>query len=73
MLADLLKNLYSTLSNQFPEGTTSRDLEAGGDKISDEVWKEIVAKTAITTTTNHNKVEEINNNNKNNKVEEMTL
>ena len=37
MLANLLKNLYSTLFDQFPKGTTSRYLRAEGDKIIDEV------------------------------------
>ena len=76
---DLLRNLYSTSSDQFAEGTTSAgrgEAGGGGDKTVDEVWKEIVAGTAGTTTTNtdnHSKVEEISSNDGTNMVEEMTL
>ena len=74
---DLLKNLYSTLFDQFTEGTTSAGKGAGGgDKTVDEVWKEIVVGIVGTTTTNadnHYKVEEISCNNGNNTAEEMTL
>ncbi|KAK9989175.1 hypothetical protein SO802_029414 [Lithocarpus litseifolius] len=74
---DLLKNLYSTSSDQFAEGTTSAGGGGGGggDKTVDEVWKEIVAGTAGTTTNadNHSKVEEISSSNGNNTAEEMTL
>nr|POE57342.1 g-box-binding factor 4 [Quercus suber] len=80
---DLLKNLYSTSSDQFADGTTSAGgggggaggAGGGGDKTVDEVWKEIVAGTAGTTTNadNHSKVEEISGSNGNNTAEEMTL
>ncbi|KAL4614687.1 hypothetical protein ACB092_07G071500 [Castanea dentata] len=72
---DLLKNLYSTSSDQFTEGATSAaGVGAGGDKTVDEVWKEIVAGTAGTTTADHHsKVEEISGDNGNNTAEEMTL
>ena len=71
MLANLLKNLYSTLSNQFLEGTTFPDLGVGGDKIISEVQEEIIPRTAITATNNHNKAKETNNN-RNNTAEEKT-
>lgn len=76
---DLLKNLYSNSSDQFADGTTSAGgggAGGGGDKTVDEVWKEIVAGTAGTTTNadNHSKVEEISSSsNGNNTAEEMTL
>ena len=76
---DLLRNLYSTSFDQFAKGTTSTsegEAGGGGDKIVDEVWKEIVTGTAGTTTTNvdnHSKVEEISSNNGDNMAEEMTL
>ncbi|KAM3694441.1 hypothetical protein ACJW31_07G058000 [Castanea mollissima] len=74
---DLLKNLYSTSSDQFTEGATSAaGVGVGvGDKTVDEVWKEIVAGTATGTTNadNHSKVEEISGDNGNNTAEEMTL
>lgn len=71
---DLLKNLYSTSSDQFTEGTPSAagvgGGGGGGDKTVDEVWKEIVAGT---NADNHSKVEEISGDNGNNTAEEMTL
>lgn len=69
---DLLKNLYSTSSDQFTEGTPSAAGVGGGggDKTVDEVWKEIVAGT---NADNHSKVEEISGDNGNNTAEEMTL
>ena len=73
---DLLKNLYSTSSDRFAEGTTSAGRGGAGgegDKTVDEVWKEIAVGTTTTNADNHSKVEEISSNNGNNTMEEMTL
>ncbi|KAF3965544.1 hypothetical protein CMV_010275 [Castanea mollissima] len=69
---DLLKNLYSTSSDQFTEGTTSA-ARVGGDKTVDEVWKELVTGTAGTNADNRSKLEEISGDNGNNTAEEMIL